>query len=189
MILAKQDYAKALNSAVVPGQQGGPLMHAVAAKAIAMKIAATEEFKDRQQRTLDGAAILAERLTAADCAAAGVDVLTGGTDVHLVLADLRNSEMNGQEAEDLLHEVGITVNRNAVPNDPRPPMVTSGLRIGTPALATRGFDNAAFTEVADIIGTALAAGKNADVASLRARVSALAEQYPLYEGLEEWKMV
>ena len=189
MILAKQDYAKALNSAVFPGQQGGPLMHAVAAKAIAMKIAATEEFKARQQRTLDGAAILAERLTAADCAAAGVDVLTGGTDVHLVLADLRNSEMNGQEAEDLLHEVGITVNRNAVPNDPRPPMVTSGLRIGTPALATRGFDDAAFTEVADIIGTALAAGKNADVASLRARVSALAEQYPLYEGLEEWKMV
>lgn len=189
MILAKQDYAKALNSAVFPGQQGGPLMHAVAAKAIAMKIAATEEFKARQQRTLDGAAILAERLTAADCAAAGVDVLTGGTDVHLVLADLRNSEMNGQEAEDLLHEVGITVNRNAVPNDPRPPMVTSGLRIGTPALATRGFDDAAFTEVADIIGTALAAGKNADVASLRTRVSALAEQYPLYEGLEEWKMV
>ncbi|MCF1694392.1 serine hydroxymethyltransferase [Corynebacterium argentoratense] len=189
MILAKQDYAKALNSAVFPGQQGGPLMHAVAAKAIAMKIAATEEFKARQQRTLDGAVILAERLTAADCAAAGVDVLTGGTDVHLVLADLRNSEMNGQEAEDLLHEVGITVNRNAVPNDPRPPMVTSGLRIGTPALATRGFDDAAFTEVADIIGTALAAGKNADVASLRARVSALAEQYPLYEGLEEWKMV
>ena len=189
MILAKQDHAKALNSAVFPGQQGGPLMHAVAAKAIAMKIAATEEFKARQQRTLDGAAILAERLTAADCAAAGVDVLTGGTDVHLVLADLRNSEMNGQEAEDLLHEVGITVNRNAVPNDPRPPMVTSGLRIGTPALATRGFDDAAFTEVADIIGTALAAGKNADVASLRARVSALAEQYPLYEGLEEWKMV
>ena len=189
MILAKEEWAKKLNSAVFPGQQGGPLMHAIAAKAVAMKIAGTEEFKERQQRTLDGARILAERLTAQDCAAAGVDVLTGGTDVHLVLADLRNSEMNGQEAEDLLHEVGITVNRNAVPNDPRPPMVTSGLRIGTPALATRGFDEAAFTEVADIIGTALAAGKGADVEALRARVSALAAQYPLYEGLEEWTLV
>ncbi|MEJ5997179.1 serine hydroxymethyltransferase [Corynebacterium sp. H130] len=188
MILAKQEYAKAINSAVFPGQQGGPLMHAVAAKAIAMKIAGSDIFKERQQRTLDGAKIIAERLTGADCKAAGVDVLTGGTDVHLVLVDLRNSQMDGQQAEDLLHEVGITVNRNAVPNDPRPPMVTSGLRIGTPALATRGFDAAAFTEVADIIGTALAAGQSADVAALRGRVAKLAEQYPLYEGLEEWKL-
>ena len=106
-----------------------------------------------------------------------------------MLADLRNSELDGQQAEDLLHEVGITVNRNAVPNDPRPPMVTSGLRIGTPALATRGLDAAAFTEVADIIGTALAAGKNADVAALRARVEKVAKDFPLYEGLEDWKLV
>ncbi|MCX7444410.1 serine hydroxymethyltransferase [Corynebacterium sp. P7003] len=189
MILAKQEWAKKLNSSVFPGQQGGPLMHVVAAKAVAMKIAGSEEFAARQQRTLDGARILAERLTGSDCTAAGVDVLTGGTDVHLVLADLRNSELNGQEAEDLLHRVGITVNRNAVPFDPRPPMVTSGLRIGTPALATRGFDDAAFTEVADIIGTALANGKNADVDALRARTAKLAETYPLYEGLEEWKML
>ena len=189
LILSREEWAKKLNSAVFPGQQGGPLMHAIAAKAVALKIAGTPEFRQRQERTLEGARILAERLMAADCRAAGVDVLTGGTDVHLVLADLRNSAMNGQEAEDLLHEVGITVNRNAVPNDPRPPMVTSGLRIGTPALATRGFDAAAFTEVADIIGTALAAGSGADVAALRDRVSALAEQYPLYDGLEEWKLV
>ncbi len=189
MILAKQDYAKKLNSAVFPGQQGGPLMHAVAAKAVALKIAGTEQFKERQERTVEGARILAERLTASDAREAGVDVLTGGTDVHLVLADLRNSEMNGQEAEDLLHEVGITVNRNAVPFDPRPPMVTSGLRIGTPALATRGFDAPAFTEVADIIGTALAAGKSADVEALRARVSKLAADYPLYDGLEDWTLV
>ncbi|AEX67044.1 serine hydroxymethyltransferase [Corynebacterium diphtheriae] len=189
MILSKQEYAKKLNSAVFPGQQGGPLMHAVAAKAVAMKIAATEEFKDRQQRTLDGAQIIAERLTGADCKAAGVDVLTGGTDVHLVLVDLRNSQMDGQQAEDLLHEVGITVNRNAVPFDPRPPMVTSGLRIGTPALATRGFDAAGFTEVADIIATALAQGAGADTKQLRARVAKLAEQYPLYEGLEDWKLL
>ncbi|MFR9837504.1 serine hydroxymethyltransferase [Corynebacterium striatum] len=189
LILAKQDYAKKINSNVFPGQQGGPLMHVIAAKAIALKIAASEEFKNRQERTLEGARILAERLTAADAKAAGVDVLTGGTDVHLVLADLRNSELDGQQAEDLLHEVGITVNRNAVPNDPRPPMVTSGLRIGTPALATRGLDAAAFTEVADIIGTALAQGKNADVKTLRGRVAKIAEQYPLYDGLEDWKLV
>lgn len=189
MILSKQEYAKKLNSAVFPGQQGGPLMHAIAAKAVAMKIAATEEFKDRQQRTLDGAQIIAERLTGADCKAAGVGVLTGGTDVHLVLVDLRNSQMDGQQAEDLLHEVGITVNRNAVPFDPRPPMVTSGLRIGTPALATRGFDAAGFTEVADIIATALAQGAGADTEQLRARVAKLAEQYPLYEGLEDWKLL
>ena len=189
MILAKQDYAKKINSNVFPGQQGGPLMHVVAAKAIAMKIAATEEFKERQERTLEGARILAERLTAEDAKAAGVDVLTGGTDVHLVLADLRNSELDGQQAEDLLHEVGITVNRNAVPNDPRPPMITSGLRIGTSALATRGLDAEAFTEVADIIGTALVQGKNADVEALRARVDKIAQHYPLYEGLEDWKLV
>lgn len=189
MILAKQDYAKKINSNVFPGQQGGPLMHVVAAKAIAMKIAATEEFKERQERTLEGARILAERLTAEDTKAAGVDVLTGGTDVHLVLADLRNSELDGQQAEDLLHEVGITVNRNAVPNDPRPPMVTSGLRIGTSALATRGLDAEAFTEIADIIGTALVQGKNADVEALRARVDKIAQHYPLYEGLEDWKLV
>ncbi|AFH90555.1 serine hydroxymethyltransferase [Corynebacterium pseudotuberculosis] len=189
MILAKQEYAKKLNSAVFPGQQGGPLMHAIAAKAVAMKIATTEEFKNRQERTLEGAKLIAERLVSADCKAAGVDVLTGGTDVHLVLVDLRNSQMDGQQAEDLLHEVGITVNRNAVPFDPRPPMVTSGLRIGTPALATRGFDTAGFSEVADIIGTALAQGTNANVPELRARVTKLAEQYPLYEGLEDWKLL
>lgn len=189
LILAKQEFAKKINSNVFPGQQGGPLMHVVAAKAIALKIAASEAFKERQARTLEGAKILAERLTSADCKAAGVDVLTGGTDVHLVLVDLRNSAMDGQQAEDLLHEVGITVNRNAVPNDPRPPMVTSGLRIGTPALATRGLDAAAFTEVADIIGTALAAGASADVTALRARVDKVAADFPLYDGLEDWKLV
>ncbi|MFI8693315.1 serine hydroxymethyltransferase [Dietzia maris] len=180
---------KKLNSSVFPGQQGGPLMHAIAAKATAMKIAGTEQFRERQQRTIEGAQILAERLTAQDCKDAGVSVLTGGTDVHLVLVDLRDSELDGQQAEDLLHEVGITVNRNAVPFDPRPPMVTSGLRIGTPALATRGFEAEDFREVADIIGTALAAGTGADVTALRERVSALAASKPLYEGLEDWKIL
>jgi glycine hydroxymethyltransferase len=180
---------KKLNSSVFPGQQGGPLMHAIAAKATAMKIAGTEQFRERQQRTIEGAQILAERLTAQDCREAGVSVLTGGTDVHLVLVDLRDSELDGQQAEDLLHEVGITVNRNAVPFDPRPPMVTSGLRIGTPALATRGFEAEDFREVADIIGTALAGGSGADVTALRERVSALAASKPLYEGLEDWKIL
>ena len=189
MILAREEYAKKINSAVFPGQQGGPLMHVVAAKAAALKIAGTDAFVDRQKRTLEGAQIIAERLMADDCKAAGVDVLTGGTDVHLVLVDLRNSEMDGQQGEDLLHEVGITVNRNAVPFDPRPPAVSSGLRIGAAALATRGFDAAAFTETADIIGTALANGKNADIESLRARVSKLAEDFPLYERLEDWKLL
>ncbi|WP_330228577.1 serine hydroxymethyltransferase [Nocardia sp. NBC_00508] len=187
LILAKQEYAKKLNSSVFPGQQGGPLMHAIAAKAVAFKIAATEEFRDRQERTLSGAKILAERLTAADVKDKGISVLTGGTDVHLVLVDLRNSELDGQQGEDLLHEIGITVNRNAVPFDPRPPMVTSGLRIGTAALATRGFGDTEFAEVADIIASALAG--TADLDSLRARVSKLAKDVPLYDGLEDWRLL
>ena len=147
--------AKKVNSAVFPGQQGGPLEHVIAAKAVAFKMAAEPAFAERQQRTVRGAKILAERLLAEDTAAAGISVLTGGTDVHLVLADLRASALDGKQAEDRLHEVGITVNRNAVPFDPRPPMVTSGIRIGTPALATRGFGDEEFREVADIVATAL----------------------------------
>ncbi|GEN80722.1 serine hydroxymethyltransferase [Actinotalea fermentans] len=184
-ILSKEEHAKKIDSAVFPGQQGGPLMHVVAAKATAFKIAATEEFRARQQRTLDGAQILAERLSAPDVAGAGVSVLTGGTDVHLVLVDLRESPLDGQQAEDLLHAAGITVNRNAVPFDPRPPRVTSGLRIGTPALATRGFGEAEFREVADIIATALVDGQAADVAALRARVGRLTADFPLYPGLQQ----
>ena len=179
---------KKINSNVFPGQQGGPLMHVIAAKATAFKLAGEPEFKDRQERTIRGAQILAERLTAADAKAEGIDVLTGGTDVHLVLVDLRNSKIHGQDAEDILHSVGITVNRNAVPFDPRPPMTPSGVRIGTPALATRGFGDAEFTEVADIIATALK--PTPDVAALRDRVLTLTDGFPLYEGLTSpgsWK--
>jgi glycine hydroxymethyltransferase len=190
MILAGTDeFAKKFQSAVFPGQQGGPLMHVIAAKAVALKIAGTPEFADRQRRTLTGARIIAERLLADDVSKAGVSVVSRGTDVHLVLVDLRDSPLDGKAAEDLLHEIGITVNRNAVPNDPRPPMVTSGLRVGTPALATRGFGDAEFSEVADIIATALAAGSGLDVATLRDRVAGLARQFPLYEGLEDWQLV
>ena len=184
LILCKAEYAKKIDSSVFPGQQGGPLMHVVAAKAVAFKAAAAPEFKERQQRTLEGAHLIAERLTQPDVAANGVQVLTGGTQVHLVLVDLRNAPINGQETEDLLHEVGITVNRNSVPNDPRPPMVTSGVRIGTPALATRGFGAEEFTEVADIIAHVLM--PNPDVPALQARVRKLTEAYPLYAGLENW---
>jgi glycine hydroxymethyltransferase len=185
LILSRdEELGKKLNSAVFPGQQGGPLMHVIAAKAVAFKLAATPEFKERQERTVRGARILAARLTADDARAAGTDVLTGGTDVHLVLADLRNSALDGQQAENALHDVNITVNRNAVPNDPRPPMVTSGVRIGTPALATRGFGDAEFTEVADVIAHALMPG--ADLPGLRARVKKLTDAFPLYEGLEKW---
>jgi glycine hydroxymethyltransferase len=183
-ILGKEELAKKLNSAVFPGQQGGPLMHVVAAKAVAFKLAAAAEFKERQERTVRGAQILAERLLGEDVAEAGATVLTGGTDVHLVLVDLRNSALDGQQAEDLLHSVGITVNRNAVPFDPRPPMVTSGLRIGTPALATRGFGDKEFAEVADVIAEALKPG--ADVEALAARVKRLSDDFPLYEGLEQY---
>ncbi|MFW0110781.1 serine hydroxymethyltransferase [Rothia sp. CCM 9416] len=183
-IMCVEDLKKKIDSAVFPGQQGGPLMHAIAGKATAFKIAASDDFKDRQARTLEGAKILADRLNQSDMAEAGVKVISGGTDVHLVLVDLRDAQINGREAEDLLHEAGITVNRNAVPNDPRPPMVTSGLRIGTPALATRGFNSEAFTEVADIIAETLKPG--VDVASQRARVTALCEKFPLYSGIEEW---
>jgi len=172
---------KKLNSNVFPGQQGGPLMHVIAAKATAFKLAAEPEFKDRQERTVRGAKILAERLTAPDAVEHGISVLTGGTDVHLVLVDLRNAAIHGQDAEDILHSVGITVNRNAVPFDPRPPMTPSGVRIGTPALATRGFGDAEFTEVADIIATALK--PSPDIEALAARTKKLAGGFPLYEGL------
>ncbi len=181
------DLAKKVNSAVFPGHQGGPLEHVIAAKAVAFKMAAGPEFTDRMERTLRGAKLLAARLMDDDVASAGVTVLTGGTDVHLVLVDLRESDMDGKQAEDRLHSIGITVNRNAVPFDPRPPMVTSGLRIGTPALATRGFGDDDFTEVADILAGALTAPAGdldpALARGLSSRVSALADRHPLYPTL------
>ncbi|WP_315987369.1 serine hydroxymethyltransferase [Actinomadura sp. HBU206391] len=181
LILCREPYAKKINSAVFPGMQGGPLEHVIAAKAVALKIAASEPFREQQARTLEGARLIAERLMEDDAAKAGVKVLTGGTDVHLVLVDLVDSELTGRDAEDRLHEIGITVNRNAVPNDPRPPMVTSGLRVGTPALATRGFQAEDFAEVADIL--ALALQPSCDIAALSARTRALADKHPLYPGL------
>jgi glycine hydroxymethyltransferase len=184
LILCKEEYAKKIDMGVFPGQQGGPLMHVIAAKAVAFKAAMSPEFKERQQRTIEGARIIAERLVQPDVVANGVSILTGGTDVHLVLVDLRNAPIDGKETENLLHDAGITVNRNSVPNDPRPPMVTSGVRIGTPALATRGFGATEFTEVADIIAQVLL--PNPDTQALKARVRVLTEKFPLYSGLENW---
>jgi glycine hydroxymethyltransferase len=184
LILCKEEHAKKIDSAVFPGQQGGPLEHVIAAKAVALKIAKSEFFRERQRRTLEGARALAEQLLNAGN---GVNVLTGGTDVHLVLVDLRDvrPELTGRGAEDRLHDIGITVNRNAVPFDPRPPMEASGLRIGTPALATRGLQREDFDEVGAIIATALSPGFEERSGELSERVGAIVESYPLYEELPE----
>jgi glycine hydroxymethyltransferase len=182
MILCKEQYAKKIDSGVFPGQQGGPLEHIIAGKAVALRIAASEPFRERQERTLAGARAVGEQLLAAG---GGVSVLTGGTDVHLVLCDLRESELDGKQAEDRLHSVGITVNRNAVPFDPRPPAVSSGLRIGSPALATRGLQVDDFVEVGRIMAATLSPGVAFEQrqAELSERVTAIVDRYPLYEGL------
>jgi glycine hydroxymethyltransferase len=182
IILCKEEHAKKIDSAVFPGQQGGPLEHVIAAKAVALKIAGSELFAERQRRTIAGAQALAEGLLGAGH---GVNVLTGGTDVHLVLVDLRECEpeLTGRQAEDRLHEIGITVNRNAVPFDPRPPMEASGLRIGTPALATRGLGAEDFAELGKILAVALTPQYEARARELGERVQAIVERYPLYDGL------
>jgi glycine hydroxymethyltransferase len=183
LILCKEEHAKAINSAVFPGQQGGPLEHVIAGKAVAFKIAGSEQFRERQERTIAGAQTVAAALMNGTPPTHGVNVLTGGTDVHLVLVDLRESELDGQQSEDRLHAIGITVNRNAVPFDPRPPMVTSGLRVGTAALATRGLQADDFAEIGEIIATALTPAYEAKRDELAERVTAIADRYPLYEHL------
>jgi glycine hydroxymethyltransferase len=182
IILCGEQYAKKIDSAVFPGQQGGPLEHAIAGKAVALRIAASDLFAERQRRTIEGARALAAQLMKAGH---GVNVLTGGTDVHLALVDLRacEPELSGRQAEDRLHEIGVTVNRNAVPFDPRPPMEASGLRIGTPALATRGVGVEDFSEVGEIVAVALTPEFDARKGELRERVHAIVERYPLYEHL------
>jgi glycine hydroxymethyltransferase len=182
VILCRSEHAKKIDSAVFPGQQGGPLEHVIAAKAVAFKIAASDLFAERQRRTIAGARALAKELLKAGH---GVNVLTGGTDVHLVLVDLRDSEpaLSGKQAEDRLHEIQITVNRNAVPFDPRPPIEASGLRIGTPALATRGLQGEDFAEVGEILAIALTPEYEARAAELAERVGAIVERYPLYDRL------
>jgi glycine hydroxymethyltransferase len=178
MIFCSEEHAQAIDKAVFPGQQGGPLMHTIAAKAVAMRIAATEPFRARQRQTIANA-----RAFAAGLEAGGVPVLTGGTDVHLVLVDLTPSGLDGKTAEQRLEQVGITVNRNAIPFDERPPMNPSGLRIGTPALTTRGLVEDDMTEIAAVIATALSDDFDTERASLSERTAALMERYPLYPQL------
>jgi glycine hydroxymethyltransferase len=178
MILCKEEYAKKIDSAMFPGQQGGPLMHVIAAKAVAMRLAQTEQFRARQRQTIANAQALAEELMAG-----GIDVLTDGTDVHLVLVDLTSTGLDGRTAEGRLEEVGITVNRNAIPFDERPPMNPSGLRIGTPALTTRGLVEEDMREIGRIIAAALGGGFESEREALLERSRVLMERYPLYPHL------
>jgi glycine hydroxymethyltransferase len=186
IILCKAEHAKKIDSGVFPGQQGGPLEHVIAGKAVALKIAKSQLFRERQRRTVAGAQALAGQLLGEGGEREGLNVLTGGTDVHLVLVDLRGltPELSGRQAEDRLQEIGITVNRNAVPFDPRPPMQASGLRIGTPALATRGLQVEDFEELGQIIAQALlVADFPTQAPALAERVQGIIARYPLYESL------
>ena len=178
MILCREELAKDINRSIFPGQQGGPLMHIIAAKAVALGIAQTEPFRARQRQTVANA-----RAFAAELIANGVDVLTGGTDVHLVLVDLGPTGLDGKEGEDRLGAVGITVNRNAIPFDERPPMNPSGLRIGTPALTTRGLVEDDMREIAQVIAIALSDRFESEREALGERTRSLMERYPLYPQL------
>jgi glycine hydroxymethyltransferase len=174
-ILCKEEHAQAVDRAVFPGMQGGPLVHAIAAKAACFKIAASEPFRDYQRQIRANADALAETLQDG-----GLDVLTGGTDTHLLQVDLRRTEWTGKDAEERLAEVKLTVNRNTVPFDERPPTVASGIRIGTPAATMRAFNEEDFREVGRIIVGAL--GKDTDLGALAARSQALCAKRPLYPG-------
>ena len=176
-ILMKAEHEKAINSAVFPGLQGGPLMHVIAAKAVALGEALSPAFRDYAKQVVKNAATLADELTKQ-----GFRIVTGGTDNHLMLVDLRTKNITGKEAQNLLDEVGITANRNTIPFEPLSPFVTSGLRLGSPALTTRGFKEADMKEVADIIALVLS-HPDSDKARIeaRARVDALCRKYPLYE--------
>jgi glycine hydroxymethyltransferase len=178
MILCREELAKDIDRSVFPGQQGGPLMHVIAAKAVALGIADSEPFRARQRQTVANARALAEGLIAG-----GVEVLTGGTDVHLLLVDLTPTGLDGKTAEQRLADVGITVNFNAIPFDERPPMNPSGLRIGTPALTTRGLEEDDMREIAQVIATALSDRFEDERDSLSERTRSLMEHYPLYPQL------
>jgi glycine hydroxymethyltransferase len=174
-ILCREEHAAAVDRAVFPGMQGGPLEHTIAAKATCFKVAMSEPFRSYQRQIRANADVLAETLQEG-----GLDILTGGTDTHLMQIDLRSSEWTGRDAEQRLHEVNITVNRNTVPFDERPPTVASGVRIGTPAMTMRGFDEEDFRETGRIICDALTESPDRD--ALRARVDVLCEKRPLYRG-------
>ena len=179
MILCKEEYAKAIDKAVFPGIQGGPLMHVIAAKAVALGEALQPEFKVYAEQVIKNAKVLAAELIAK-----GLTIVSGGTDTHVMLVDVRNTGLTGKEVEHLLDEIGITANKNTIPFDPASPFVTSGVRLGTPALTTRGLKEDDMKEIADIIATVLQnpedTEKHQDAAK---RVAALCEKYPLYPNL------
>jgi glycine hydroxymethyltransferase len=174
-ILCREEHAKAVDSAVMPGMQGGPLEHTIAAKATCFRIAMTDAFRSYQAQIRRNADVLGETLLEG-----GLALVTGGTDTHLLLVDLRATDWTGKAAEERLHEVSITVNRNTIPFDERSPFVTSGIRLGSPAMTMRGFDEDDFREVGRIICDAL--GESPDLEALQGRVAALCEKRPLYEG-------
>ncbi|WP_034429130.1 serine hydroxymethyltransferase, partial [Caldisalinibacter kiritimatiensis] len=173
-ILCKEEYAKKIDKAIFPGIQGGPLMHIIAAKAVSFKEALEDEFKEYQQQVINNAKALADALKQK-----GFKLVSGGTDNHLILIDLRNKNITGKEAEHLLDEVGITTNKNTIPFDPESPFVTSGLRIGTPAITTRGMKEEEMKEIADIIAATL--DKTAKLEEIKKRVKSLCDRFPLYE--------
>src|SRR3989440_2995379 len=174
-VLCREEHAQAVDRAIFPGLQGGPLEHTIAAKAACFRIATTDAFRDYQKQVRANADTLAETLIDG-----GLDVLTGGTDTHLLQLDLRKTEWTGKDAEERLHEVKLTVNRNTVPFDERKPTIASGVRIGTPAATMRGFDEDDFREVGRIIVDAL--GDSPDLDALRSRAEALCAKRPLYQG-------
>jgi glycine hydroxymethyltransferase len=178
LILCKEKYAKLIDKIIFPGIQGGPLEHVIAAKAVALKEAMTEEFKNYQVQILKNAKALSTRLIER-----GFRLVSGGTDNHLMLVDLRNKGITGKDAEKILDEHNITCNKNAIPFDTQSPMITSGIRLGTPAVTTRGFKEEDMIEVADIIHDALT---NSDTKeNILSRVKALCEKYPLYKEFDE----
>ncbi|GGE05316.1 serine hydroxymethyltransferase [Marinithermofilum abyssi] len=180
MILCKEKYAKQIDKSIFPGIQGGPLMHVIAAKAVAFKEALSEDFKAYSQQVVDNAAHLAESLTAR-----GFQLISGGTDNHLILIDVRNFNLTGKQAEHLLDEIGITVNKNAIPFDPESPFVTSGIRIGTPAVTSRNMDQKAMEEIADIMALTLKNPEDEQAQQqARERVASLTRTYPLYADLD-----
>lgn len=178
LILSRQEYAKAIDKAIFPGIQGGPLMHVIAAKAVAFKEALTDEFKEYQQQIVKNAAALADALLAK-----GFNLVSGGTDNHLLLLDVRAQNLTGKEAERLLDDIGVTANKNTIPFDPASPFVTSGIRMGTPAVTSRGMDEEAMKVIAEVIALALnEPGNEAAQNEARAKVAALCKKFPLYEG-------
>ena len=174
MILCKEQFAKQIDKAVFPGTQGGPLMHIIAAKAVALGEALTEEFKNYQKQVVKNAAVLADELMKH-----GIDIVSGGTDNHLMLLDLRNKGITGKELEHRLDEVRITANKNTIPNDPQSPFVTSGLRIGTPAVTTRGFKEPEMELIAGWISDIIN-DFDGNKDRVLSEVQSLCERFPLY---------